>query len=460
MSLSKRETIELRFNRVVVFFYCLLIMSVPISIALVESMAGLVINIFLTKKILICVEDCRGRNFKDRCRAIWAIFYSRDHFLNRPVGLYILAVFISVIFSQYPGISLIAFIAKLLEGYALYVSFVDCVKTKQDLRNVVSAYVLTVAVMALDGVSQYIFKSDFLRQLPLVDHRVSATLRHANDFGAYIIVFIPSVFGLLTQPFRKGVSFKEQWDRFELGGDAFSKIVLFVTLVLMLVCLGLTFSRGSWVGFWLSMAFLVVILRKHFFSVVLISAVFIAVFLPLLAKYRDVSFTTDSVNLIQTYGKIDQSPDNLSKLSELEQHRVELAHSFQLGMGRFGFWEEAVGLIRKYPFFGSGLNTYSKLTTGYAHNCYLQMAGEIGLIGLFTFLGLLFALFKQSFKTCGRLTDPFLKVVLVGALSGFAGFMIQSFLDTTLYSVQLGNLMWIVMGLIAVIPRLDDPRGV
>jgi O-antigen ligase len=454
MSLSKQEIIELRFNRIIIFFYCLLIISLPVSIALVESMAGFVIFFFVIKKTLIYAEQIKGQNLKLAFRMLMSCFYPKDQFLNKPIGLYFFSVLISVIFSQYLEISIIAFIAKLLEGYFLYYSFVDCIKTRQHLRICISIYVITVLILVLDGVFQYIFKVDFLRQLPISDNRVLATLRHANDFGAYIIIFIPLILGLLILPYQKEGSFIQLCKEAKFGPDLISKIVLFITLVLMLVCLGLTFSRGSWVGFWCSMIFFVLLLRKYFIITFLISIVFLSVFLPLMMKYRDVSFTTDSVQLVREYGKIDPTLENLNKLSELDRQRVELVHHGQLGMGRFGFWEQAISIIEKYPVFGSGLNTYAKQTKYYAHNCYLQMTAETGIVGLIAFLSMIWILFWRSIQKFFSLKDVFLRNVLAGALAGFGGFLIQSFFDTTLYSVQLGNLMWIFMGLVIAIPRV------
>ncbi|MBL8013849.1 MAG: O-antigen ligase family protein [Candidatus Omnitrophica bacterium] len=448
------EKIEKRYNRIIVFFYCLAIASLPVSIALVESMAAFVIFLFFLKKVLLCRYESQGKRMPDILRIILASSYPKGHFLNKWIGLHVMSIFISVVFSQYPMISLIAFVGKFLEGYLLYFSFVDCVRTKSALRNCVGVFVVTACVMAIDGLFQYSLKWDLIRHLPLIEHRVSTTFRHANDFGAYLVTFIPMVFGLVVLPKRRSSSIREEWrlSRMEFGLPL--KIILFVNLIFMLISLGLTFSRGSWMGFWISMLVFVVILRKYFVTVILISLVFVAAFLPLMMKYRDVSFTTDSVNLVRDYSKIDSHSEEFRKLSAVEQDRVRTSQTFQLGMGRTFFWEEAWEVIRKYPFFGSGLNTYSKLVNVYAHNCYLQMAGETGIIGLVFFLLLMGVLIGKSAQYCIKMPVNFYKVVLAGAIAGFVGFLSQSFFDTTLYSVQLGNLMWVMMGLMGAIPSV------
>lgn len=454
MTLSKLEIIEQKFNGIVVFFYCLLILSLPVSIALVESMAGFVVLFFLVKKISLNIELSRSGQKTRWVEILIPQMPEGAQYFQRALSIYIGCVLISVLVSRFPSESWLAFFGKLLEGYYLYVVFVDCIKTRTHFRNCVAFSVAAVFLMSVDGIFQFFSGKDLLRQLPIEGNRVSATLRHANDFGAYLIAIIPMVFGLLILSVRQNASLAREWRKGVIGADWSSKVLLGITFLLMMICLGLTFSRGSWVAFWISLVVFVLLIRKFFFSALAVSLVFLAVFLPFLVKYRDVSFTTDHVSIIREYGNIERTEENLNKLSETERERVVLAHSFQLGMGRFGFWEEATNLIKKHPFFGAGLNSYSKLTTGYAHNCYLQMAAEIGLVGLAAFLAMMGVLFWQSWQVFPKIQNAYFGSVLAGSLAGLAGFLIQSFFDTTLYSVQLGNLMWVLIGFIIVAPRL------
>lgn len=451
---SKLQVIEEKFNRIIGLFYCLLILVLPVSIALVEIMASLIVLFFLIKKVTLNTLRVRSKE-KPRWRELFVPDVSGGaKIFQITMGMFILSVLVSVLFSRFPAISWIAFFSKVLEGYYLYFAFVDCIKTQLHLRNCVVFTLAAAFVISIDGLFQFFFGKDLLRQMPLEGNRVSATLRHANDFGAYLVTAIPLIFGLMVLPLRQGASLVQQWVRGNLAENITSKIILGLTFLLMLACLGLTFSRGSWVGFWFSMFIFVIFLRKYLFHVLVVSLVFLAVFLPFLMKYRDVSFTTDQVSITRTYGNIEDSPENLSRLDQTTRDRVDLAHSFQLGMGRFGFWEHALDVIKKSPFFGNGLNSYSKLAKVYAHNCYLQMAAEIGFLGLLAFLVMIGVLFRYSWSamlTIERYQD---KVLLAGFSAGLAGFFMQSFFDTTLYSVQLSNLMWVLIGFIVVIPRI------
>jgi len=44
----------------------------------------------------------------------------------------------------------------------------------------------------------------------------------------------------------------------------------------------------------------------------------------------------------------------------------------------------------------------------------------------------------------------------MGGLTGLSGFLVQSFFDTNLYSVQLNTLFWFVMGMVIVSIRVGE----
>ena len=134
------------------------------------------------------------------------------------------------------------------------------------------------------------------------------------------------------------------------------------------------------------------------------------------------------------------------------------------GSGRGGYWREAFHMIKDYPVFGVGVNTYSVVAPGYKinwggypHNCYLQMIVEIGILGFLTFLWIIFRVLGEI-RERARIRDDSIKMLLAGTLAGFTGFLVHSFFDTNFYSVQLGSLMWITMGMITAIRQVgtDD----
>lgn len=466
---QKRHRIEQRFNLIVVFFYCLLIFFLPISIALIETMAGFVILFFVIKKITLCVLDLKVLRRQNpsisllrRLSFIASNFKPSNCYLNVFMGLFIGVAFVSVFQSRFVGLSMVAFAAKLLEGYFLYFSFVDCVTDRRYLKAFLGAYLASVTLMVVNGIYQYFTHVGFVRGTLLADHRVSSSLRHANDFGAYLILAIPVVLSVVLSPIRKFHFIFGQWiGRF--GKMDWVLKIGFTTLFLaLLTCMGLTYSRGSWIGFWVSLVVFVMIWRRNYFFVILTGIIFLLVFMPLLVKTRNVSFVSDGVSVqkeyeeghTKGYASSQYFPKIENHMKDYFQTMNSIIHHFG-GMGRVGWWVEGWGFIKQRPILGSGLNTYSKLAPGYPHNCYVQMAVELGILGLAAFLAMAIGLFWHAFMKFSLVQDPLLIASLAGSVAGLIGFLVQSFFDTTLYSVQLGNLMWIFMGLIVAAERLS-----
>ena len=79
-------------------------------------------------------------------------------------------------------------------------------------------------------------------------------------------------------------------------------------------------------------------------------------------------------------------------------------------------------------------------TWWYAHNCYLQMTAETGLLGLGCFLWMVYVLLRHGLNYCKQIKDLWPLTFLQGAVSGLFGFLVQSFFDNTFYTVQLSVL--------------------
>ena len=154
--------------------------------------------------------------------------------------------------------------------------------------------------------------------------------------------------------------------------------------------------------------------------------------------------------------------------ASVKQRANSIIKITSMNTDRFTLWQEALNITADFPLLGSGINTYAsiapryKLTevTGvYPHNCYLQMAAESGVLGLGAFLWILVALFKTSLVNVKRLDDKLYGAVLPGFLAGLFGLLIHSFVDTDIYSLQLGNLIWFLMGLVIAVQKVSSPEA-
>jgi O-antigen ligase len=216
------------------------------------------------------------------------------------------------------------------------------------------------------------------------------------------------------------------------------KITIAILFILLLVCLAMTYSRASWLGFILSFALIIYYLYS------------------LLNKRVKILFIFTVIFSIITFLAIPQTVKN-KIWNILPKNTIErIASITQIensGLFRLNLWKESLEIIEDFPLFGVGLNTYSKIGPKYSkagggyypHNSYLQMAAEIGILGLFSFLWILINLFRIGIRTLKNNNDK----IILGFLAALLAFLTQSFFDVNLYALQLATLFWFVLGLAA-----------
>jgi O-antigen ligase len=128
-------------------------------------------------------------------------------------------------------------------------------------------------------------------------------------------------------------------------------------------------------------------------------------------------------------------------------------------------------IFAKHPVMGSGLNTFfvnfmkyrndqwKDKKGSYAHNCYLQMAADTGLIGLSGFLFLIISYFRAVIRALKIIKDEFYRTALWGISIGVFAFLVHSFFDTNLYSLNLATLFWFAIGTSLAIIRVSRTTG-
>ena len=126
-------------------------------------------------------------------------------------------------------------------------------------------------------------------------------------------------------------------------------------------------------------------------------------------------------------------------------------------------WQVGWKMFLYQPWLGVGLGTFMfnfmrfaengyPYGVPYAHNCYLQMLAELGIAGLLSFLAILVLFFYNGVRIIinQRQQKTFFWYILVASLASLLGYCMQMGVETILYSLDLGMLLWILLGLGAV----------
>lgn len=137
--------------------------------------------------------------------------------------------------------------------------------------------------------------------------------------------------------------------------------------------------------------------------------------------------------------------------------------------GRSHFWSVTLDMIKANPVVGTGLGAYGVIYTRYdtrnglyrleqAHNDYLQIFSDAGVVGGALALAFVVILFYRGFGRA-KSRDDFRRGVALAALGGCFAVLIHSFFDFTLHTTSNALLFLVLAALATLNGRVEDaPR--
>jgi len=343
---------------------------------------------------------------RTRSDSVWRKVHLRPIALAVSVYLGICALSITV--SDYPALSVRGFVGKWLEYLLFFVIATDLGARRMVVRR--SAFVIawSSVLVVIEAVTQEVFGKGIFRGISKAIYaRMGGPYENPIDLATYLMVVILI---LLTY-----ASIQRHVSRWLLLG----------VVVLLVVCLGRTMALGVWIAFGIAVVAVLILgsaAVRH--NTLMLSAI-----LALSAGY-----------FLHLTG---------------QTHQI-LSFSGVGTADRVVMWQAATNMIRNRPILGHGVNTFmanylaywvgGERQPRYAHNCYLQVAAETGVIGLAAFLWLLWGLLS---RVRAALQPPLLEdgILLSGMYAGLLAFVVHAGVDTDFYSLRQAALFWVVAGL-------------
>ena len=386
----------------------LLLFAMLASAAFSNSLFEISSSVFMVLWLFTVLAERRWKIFK----GVWV------YFLGAYVAVNVLSVFQTVsVHDSVKG----AF--RVLRWAILTLGVTDTVDTREKLIKVCEALLAVVLFICLDALIQGMTGIEILRGRAMTafygeTKRITGPFTHANDFSAYLcLALFTSCAGLITT--------------FKNGPRSLRFFLALTVLLIAGVCFVMTYSRGAWLAAMLAFG-LWALLRRSVWPVVLVGVFLLGAYLysPFLFQKR-----FDSLGNMWS--------------GTVSERRI--------------LWKESIEMIRARPVLGFGINTYSSnvkrfkdplhpTDVQYAHNGYLQIAAETGLVGIGVFLTMIFyfltAMFSVFFKRAGDAAkDGELLMYAQGLVLGIFAMLLQSATDTTLQSLMLSALLWMWIGL-------------
>ena len=137
--------------------------------------------------------------------------------------------------------------------------------------------------------------------------------------------------------------------------------------------------------------------------------------------------------------------------------------------GRAHFWAVTLDIIKAHPYVGTGLGAFGVIYTKYdsrnglfrleqAHNDYLQVLSDGGIVGAALALSFVVLLFYMALR-CARTKDDFRRGVALASLSGCFAVLVHSFFDFTLHTTANALLFLVLAALATLDGRVETaPR--
>lgn len=117
---------------------------------------------------------------------------------------------------------------------------------------------------------------------------------------------------------------------------------------------------------------------------------------------------------------------------------------FSISM-RLTYWKQTLELIKSFPIVGVGLGNFDIPPSRYAHNSYLQLWAETGILGISSFLWLIFSGFRQAIQNLQISTTQ--KTQTIALISAMSVFLIHNIISFSFFLPEVNVIWWVIFSL-------------
>lgn len=354
--------------------------------------------------------------------------------------------------SVFSATSLGAWLTECLKWPAMLILTIICVNTSYNRlwQWLVTGLVLSGVANALVGI--YIFFGGSGAEHLLINnrfYRAFGTFGQPNPFGGFLGLLLPlALMGALGYLHRWWRSYRNKlqptnWLSLGIAGFYSSAAVI------MLIGLLFSWSRGAWLGFVVSLGVIALALpRKTRHRILLIVTIALSIgglwFSGLLPQsiVDRIANSTEDFFAFQDMRGVDITPDNYAVAERL-------AH-----------WQAAFNMAEYNPWLGVGAGNYEIVydayrlmnwdePLGHAHNYYLNILAEAGIIGLLCYATLWIGVVWITWRARQN-PNPLARYTAIGLLGTWVYLATHSLLDN-LYVNNVFIHIGILFGTLAIL---------
>lgn len=317
-----------------------------------------------------------------------------------------------------------------LKNHIVYISIffitIGLIKTEDDIEKCFVAIAFSGIILALFAFIQIKLLGKSFNIFDIIEgsqesRLSSSTYEHSNVLAQYFVMTIPLLVFMVL-----------------LHNAIQIKIVGYFGTVICLIALFFTFARSAWIATLLPIIAFVFREKGTFVRFIMISLLLIFIMITITQQIFDISFT----NLIAArFSQLESS--NLSERPEIWVNTLILIKNHLLwgvGLGNFSFayWMETMSI-------------YTRL---HAHNTFLTLAAESGLISMIGFVLLIARVFYITLVNLKKIESSEMGYVYYGLFCSLSGILIMFLVENIFFANLNAVLFFIQLGLMASILKV------
>jgi len=356
--------------------------------------------------------------------------------LNFSALLFIIAILISIISSGSSGRSLLELYLFMPNILIFYI--ISRIKPEQR-KQLIATIFFAASIISIYAIYQYFIgfrhTLDYIRQrCPnsyieefLSRKRAFATFTSPNIFVSYILMMVFLGMGFLTSIHRK------------------EKTIYWICIFIMAVSLLLTKSLGG-ILFFLITSILFILGSIFYLS-------------PNLKTNKKINLKRTSLIIASLLFAFMLMAIFL--LRQRIPQFINIKEPNNSIIQRFYYWKTSLKMIKDHPLTGIGWRKFGLLyefykplsanISHYSHNVFLQIAAETGLLGLFSFLWLIFMFLKTGLRVIKDNKQE--QALKIGLFIAACAFLLHNLIDLSFYFGQASFFWWIILGLFSNFSR-------
>ena len=358
----------------------------------------------------------------------------RKSILNFPIFLFILIMSISLIISNNQIVGIRDYVT-IIAYFLTYFLILNNLKSEKQFHYFIITFFSISSIVAIFAIIQYY---DFNPYFNLMNkNEITSTIGQKNWISNYISMIFPVIFSyFLLEKIKK------------------NKILYFFLLSILYATLIICQSRGIWIST----------------SITLILAICIIIKFNLLKIFQENKKWLTLLLITFLIITIIYSTDNFLNKSAITvpQRAISTFDEQDPSINtRLLMWKTTFEMIKDRPIFGSGIGTFKMNYLFYqaeflnnnsyfikysgnakeAHNEYLQIAAELGLLGLGIFLYIIYLFYRIVLNFFKKEENSEEKIIILGLVIGINIFLLHSIFSFPLHVPALGVTFFSLLGL-------------